>query len=150
MSLVFYLDGQILNRIDNRKIATFTRKYALATFVFDKLWIDLEKFALFVSPDNEKYIVQLGYGKELTCTIPEQILQNAFFKVSVFADDLITSTQETVLVQPSGYSSDLDEVGMDAVISNTTNNDIIHRIYSEDDICIRPGKKFEQDEHPYF
>lgn len=149
MSLVFCLDGQILNRIDNHKIATFTRNYATTTFVFDKLWIDLEKFALFVSPDNDKYVVELGYGKELTCIIPEEVLQNAFFKVSVFADDLITSTQETVLVQPSGYSFDIDDGNM-VVESNTLTTDIIHRINLEDDVCIRPGKKFERDEHPYF
>lgn len=145
----FEIKKQEIKRIDDDKIASFSRNHIHATFDFDELWKDLRKFALFVTPNDKKYIVDLGYGKELSCIVPSEILQAAYFKVSCFADDLLTTIQETVLVYPSGYSSEIDDLDLDSENVSVSNNDgeIIHRI-NFDDICfIRPQKEFEKHEH---
>ena len=146
----FKIEKQEIKRIDDDKIASFSRNYIYAIFDFDRVWKDLRKFALFVTPNQKKYIVDLGYGKELSCTVPSEVLQAAYFKVSCFADDLLTTTQETVLIYPSGYSNDIDDLDLEsenASVSNNNDGEIIHRL-KYDDICfIRPQKEFEKKEH---
>lgn len=150
----FKIHKQELKRIDNEKVASFSRHYVHATFIFDKLWMDLRKFALFVTPNDEKYIVDLKYGKCLTCEVPEEVLKNTFFKVSCFADDLLTTTQETVIISPSGYSDDIDTSDIDTLLSSSTSENEVNRCYHiERNGCnyySRPQKEFEKDEHIHF
>ena len=150
MTLLFKLQKQKLVRIDNEEIATFTRNYIHATFCFDELWMDLKKYALFVTPNEERCVVKLGYGKELSCLIPEQVLQNAFFKVSVFGDDLLTSTQETILVSSSGYIPDIDDMDEDDIIESNSNlfSDY-HRKKHFDEEDDGRHNIFEIAEHPH-
>ena len=144
----FRIHKQEIKRIDDDKIASFSRNYIHATFIFDKFWKDLRKFALFVTPNNKKYIVDLGYGKEIECIVPSQALEASFFKVSCFAEDLITTIQETVLVYPSGYSHDIDDFDLDSDEATSSNdNDEIHRIRYDEECSIPPQKEFEKREH---
>ena len=147
----FEIHKQELKRIDDNKIASFTRNYIYATFIFDILWKDLRKFALFVTPDEKKYIVDLGYGHQIKCKVPSEVLENSFFKVSCFADDLLTTTQETVMVYPSGYSHDIDDLDLDSSNVTSSNDDIdeIHLIRFDEACFIRQQKQLLKDEHLY-
>ena len=146
----FKIEKQEIRRIDDDKIASFARNHIHATFYFDGIWKDLRKFALFVTPDGQKYVVDLQYGKEVACIVPSEVLENSFFKVSCFADDLLTTCQETIIVYPSGYSHDIDEFDLDDDnISSTNDNDDIHRIKYEDVCYIPAQKQLLKDEHLY-
>ena len=69
MDILFELHDLVLHRIDDNKIPTFNRNHIYAIFYFDKEWMDLCKYALFVTPNEEKYVVYLGYGKEKRCLL---------------------------------------------------------------------------------
>lgn len=148
MTLRFKIDGQQLSRKDKNEIAGFARNYIYAIFDFDKSWIDLYKYALFSEPNGTKHVVSLGYGKELSCKIPQEVLQKAIFYVSVFADDLYTSTQESVLVFSSGYISEIDDMEYGDVIEGDSL--IGDRYYHRDDTFPEERRDwFERSEHPY-
>lgn len=148
MTLRFKIRGQKLTREDQNKIAGFTRNYIHAIFDFDEKWIDFYKYALFTEPNGTKHIVSLGYGKDLSCTIPQPVLQKTVFYVSVFADDLYTSTQETVLVFPSGYISEIDDMEYgDVIESNISLNDSYY--HRDNDFPDERRDWFERGEHPY-
>ncbi len=150
MTLVFTLEKQKLKQIDDEEIAGYARNHIGVKFIFDKTWCNLQKYALFSSPNDTKYVVKLGYGKERECKIPEEILQNAFFRISVFADDLLTSTTETVLVSSSGYISEIDDMEEgDVLESNESDILIPPRKQHFDEECNERLNRFEIEEHPY-
>ena len=150
MNLLFKLNKQKLIRVDNEEIAAFTRNYIDVMFDFDKVWCNLEKYCLFVTPDDNRYVVKLGYGKHLSCKIPNEVLENSFFRISVFADDLLTSTQETVFVSSSGYTLDIDNMDVDEVLESTSNNLMFNsrKKHYDEDLNERLNR-FEIAEHPY-
>lgn len=149
MNLKFQLNKQKLTRIDDEEIATYARNYVDVTFDFDEVWYNLKKYALFVTPNDEHYVVKLGYGKTISCLIPNEVLQNAFFKISVFADDLLTSTQETILVSSSGYIPEIDDMEEDEVIDSTNFiSEKTRKKYFDEDREERLNR-FEIAEHPY-
>lgn len=149
MSLLFKLNKQKLTRQDDEEIATYSRNYIHATFIFDEIWYNLKKYALFVAPNENRYVVKLGYGKKLSCSIPNEILENAFFKVSVFADDLLTSTQETVLVSSSGYIPEIDNMDEEDVLESNTIKLFSSQKKNFDEDQNERLNKFEIAEHPY-
>ncbi len=149
MTLVFTLNKQKLTRQDDEEIATYSRNYIHVTFIFDELWYNLKKYALFVAPNEDRYVVKLGYGKKLSCSIPNEILENAFFKVSVFADDLLTSTQETVLVSSSGYIPEIDNMDEEDVLESNTIKLFSSQKKNFDEDRNERLNKFEIAEHPY-
>lgn len=148
MNLQFKLEKQKLIRLDEEEIAAFTRNYIHVTFYFDEIWMDLKKYALFVTPNEDRYVVKLGYGKVLSCSIPNDVLQNSFFNISVFADDLLTSTQETILISSSGYTTEVDEMDDGDILESNIDN-IYTRKKHFDEICDGRANKFEIAEHPY-
>lgn len=152
MDILFCIHELVLERLDDRKIPNFNRNHIYAVFDFDKEWKDLEKYALFVAPNDEKYVVYLGYGKEKRCLIPNEILKNAFFGVSVFADDLLVSTQERVLLSPSGYSADIDDLDLEdsqnVIINNIDEDYDLHR-NDEEFFYFRQNKHLHKEEHLY-
>lgn len=148
IKMKFKIHKQEIERIDDDKIASFSRNHIHATFIFDKLWKDLRKFALFVTPNDKKYIVDLGYGQTIKCIVPDEALEGSFFKVSCFADDLLTTIQETVLVYPSGYSYDIDDLDLEDENVTSSNDNIEFRKRRFDEDCfVRPQKLFEKQEH---
>ena len=76
MNLEFKLDKQKLTRLDDEELATYARNYIHVTFIFDKLWCNLKKYALFVTPNDNRYVVKLGYGKKITCKKNPALLSN--------------------------------------------------------------------------
>lgn len=149
MNLEFELKKQKLIRLDDEEIATYARNYIHVTFNFDKVWCDLKKYALFVTPNNNRYVVRLGYGKKITCSIPNEVLENAYFKISVFADDLLTSTQETVLVSASGYIPEIDDMDEDEVLeTQILFSEKPRKKHFDEDLDERVNR-FEIAEHPY-
>lgn len=148
MDLQFKLQKQKLIRIDDEEIASFTRNYIHVTFDFDEVWMDLKKYCLFVTPNDDRYIVKLGYGKKLSCTIPYEVLQHPYFNISTFADDLLTSTQETVLVSSSGYISEIDDIEDEAIIESNTNTITTRQKHYDEETNERMNR-FEISEHPY-
>lgn len=149
MNLEFELKKQKLIRLDDEEIATYARNYIHVTFNFDKVWCDLKKYALFVTPNSNRYVVKLGYGKRITCSIPNEVLENAYFKISVFADDLLTSTQETVLVSASGYIPEIDDMDEDEVLeTQILFSEKPRKKHFDEDLDERVNR-FEIAEHPY-
>lgn len=150
MNLIFLIRKQKMKRIGSDEIAGFARNHIHATFDFDELWKDLEKYAIFVSADKSRSIVRLGYGKELSCIVPEQVLKGTYFKVSVFGGDLLTSTQNTILLSSSGYISDIDDMDIDDIIKDTTTDymKVYRKKHFDEDIDVRLNK-FEISEHPH-
>lgn len=150
MNLVFLIRKQKIKRIGSDEIAGFARNHIYATFDFDELWEDLEKYAIFVSADKSRSVVRLGYGKELSCIVPKQVLEGTYFKVSVFGGDLLTSTQSTILLSSSGYISEIDDMDIDDIIENTTTDymKVYRKKHFDEDIDVRLNK-FEISEHPH-
>lgn len=149
MEINFKLRNLELFRIDDNKIPNFNRNHIYATFDFDSEWVELEKYALFVSANNNKYIVYLGYGKERECLIPSEVLTGALFSVSVFADDLLVSTQQNVLLYSSGYSLEIDDLDLENdVYMYDIDDEEIHRL-NEEYIIPRENKELHKREHLY-
>lgn len=148
MNLMFKLQKQKLIRLDEEEIASFARNYIHVTFDFDEVWMNLKKYALFVAPNEDRYVVKLGYGKKLSCTIPNEVLQNSFFNISVFADDLLTSTQETILISSSGYILDLDDMDEDDVYESNIETQYRRKKHYDEE-CDGRYNIFEIAEHPY-
>ena len=141
MNILFQLNGLELQRVDENKIPAFNRNHIYVIFDFDEEWVELCKYALFVTPNNEKYVIYLGYGKERQCLIPNEVMTNAFFSVSVFADDLLISTQEKVLLYPSGYSLDIDDLDLESELNvSVSNEDVNYHRNDEEYLFIRHGK----------
>ena len=149
MGLYFFVKGQKLTRKDEAKIAGFARNYIHAKFNFDCSWIDLYKYAIFSEPDGTKHVITLGYGKELSCKVPEDVLKNTIFYVSVFADDLFTSTQESVLVAPSGYVSEIDDLEEGEVVDGEDDISMLSYEHRDDEYPYERINRFEKVEHPY-
>lgn len=109
----FFTVGQELVRADNEKIASFSRNYIYANFLFDEPWEDLTKYALFVLPNKTRIIEEIGSEQEAEIIVPFASLTETYFQLSVFGKDdndgLLTSTQEKVIVYPSGFTKDVVE-----------------------------------------
>ena len=61
----------------------------------------------------------------------------------------MTSTQYTIPISASGYTSDLDELEEDSIINSDIDFTISSRINWDDDYVPLRRKKFIEDEHPY-
>lgn len=162
MDLLFNVVNQTLERIDKKTVASYAKNYINCVFEFDeKDWGSLDKMALFVDAEGNKYVVDLGIELTCRCNIPEPVLFGNHFKISVFAGDRMTSTQETISVISSGYDENVDKI----VHSENTadnenvkvikcNGDVDYRriqiLFDDDDLVPIRINRFEKNEHPYF
>lgn len=161
MNLLFNVNYQTLERLDKNRVASYAKDYIICVFDFDeKDWGSLDKKALFVDSNGNKYVVDLGIALQCECNIPEEVLKGNHFKVSVFAGDRMTSTQETISVHPSGYDEKVDEI---IHSENTANNEnvkiikcngeidyrFIRTIFDDDSFIPIRINRFEREEHPY-
>ena len=92
-----------MKRIDSETIVN-NSKNVDATFTFNEVWNDLEKFVIF--KDDKGHIVReyLGrIGATYTIQVPFSVLKGRYFSASVYAGDLLTSNSVIVYLVNSGY-----------------------------------------------
>ncbi len=152
----FFTVGQELVRADNEKIASFSRNYVYADFLFDEPWDGLQKFALFVLPNKTRIIEEIGSEQEAKIIVPFNALTETYVQVSVFGKDddggLLTSTQEKVIIYPSGFTEDVvDQIFDEEVFmfENSEEDGKLHRL-NKDIFWFIPNKKLlHRNEHLY-
>lgn len=110
MKLYFTVNKQTLQREDCEMLASFSKNFVRCVFKCEHPWDDIYKYALFSDSLNKKYIVPLGYGKKVQCKIPCDVLKGNYFSVSVFGGDRLTTNQENILVDPSGFSDAVEQL----------------------------------------
>lgn len=106
--LQFYINNQIIRRIDRFKVVSDSRNYLYAQFNFGTdEWKDKTVTAIFRT-SSDAYEVILDENN--TCLVPWEVLQKPYqgFYVSCFAGDLITVNTAQVVVIESGYDDDLE------------------------------------------
>ena len=147
MDLKFTIKNQILSRTDSHSIVNKSRNYLECYFSFKSIeWNDVEKFAIFKDENDDAYNVHLGTDCECSCIVPYEVLkQGDFFRVTVYGGNLITTTEQTILLLNSGYTTDIQTPTASEVdvfneifttlnkkIDNVVFNDGVLEIYSDD------------------
>ena len=101
----FEVRGQQLKRIDSQQIMNKNINRYKCKFVFEdeSEWIELNKFAIFEDGWRNQAVAHLGVGDEIECLVPEKVLRGSYFKVSLYAGELITTNSITVALIQSGY-----------------------------------------------
>lgn len=150
MQIEFEIKEQELIRLDKKNVASYIDNHLKCLFLFDENWTNLEKYAIFEDVSKNKYLVYLGFGQNLACFTPQEATIGNYFRVSVFANELMTSTQETVLIQPSGYDFSIEEIDLDDSMQNQVFEDELsyRKNYDDDWQTIPRCKQFIRDEHP--
>lgn len=152
----FFTEGQELVRADNEKIASFSRNYVYADFLFDDPWKDLTKYALFTLPDKSQIVEEIGVEQEAEIIIPFNALTETYVQISVFGMDddggILTSTQEKIIINPSGLNKKIiDEIFDDDifVIESLDDSEKLNRL-DKDLFWFIPNKKLlHRNEHLY-
>ena len=149
MILYFTVDKNKLNRDDDSILASYSRNINKCVFCCEDRQADIYKYALFTGVLGEQYIQELGFGKRVSCKIPNDILKGNYFSVSIFGGDRFTTTQQNVLIQPSGFTDeteDLFESGK-SQSSSVVSADISY--YRRFRRCRCRGNIYGTLEHPY-
>lgn len=104
--LEFEIHDQILKRIDTQEIINRNKNAYKCHFTFEdgSEWVELNKFAIFEDGWGNSSIVHLGNGDVLECIIPEKILRGSYFKISIYAGDLMSTNNVVVALIQSGYN----------------------------------------------
>jgi len=102
MELLFNVKNQIIKREDKNLVVAKSKNYLTARFIFSDDWaIATTKTAVFF---NEK--LNLSVSETITdnvCAVPETVIYNPYFTVSVFGGDLITVNTAKIITLESGY-----------------------------------------------
>ena len=110
MKLHFTIDKQTLRREDDEMLASYSKNFVRCVFRCEYPWDDMYKYALFSDVSNKKYIVDLGYGHKVQCKIPCDVLKGNFFSVSVFGGNRLTTNQESIILESSGFSDSVESL----------------------------------------
>ena len=108
IDLNFNIDTKFfLRRLDNNTLMGKNTQY-ICHFTFEgEEWNDVDKFVEFSSSKNKTYVGVLGKGLECVSAIPYAIMKdNCVIKVSVYGGNLITTNQVSLVLMPSGYTSE--------------------------------------------
>lgn len=115
MTLQFYVNNQTLSlnpAQKNIKIVADSRNYLKARFIFQTSeWTrGVLRYALFTHKGKTyKKILGIEPGlKSNECYVSPEVIKEGEFTVSVCCDDLITSTVETIPVEASGYTENIE------------------------------------------
>lgn len=102
MTLKFYVKNQklILGKSDDDVVAG-SKNYLKAKFYFSSHWHSRRKTAVFSLIDRGK-VYHVLLEDDNSCSVPWEMINEEGFIVSVFAGDLINSTEVVVNVLPSG------------------------------------------------
>ena len=109
--LEFEVDNQTLIRIDSQDVINKSRNVYKCIFHFeeDSEWINLNKFALFTDGWGNSRTQHLGNNSNtVSCLVPDMMLKGSYFKISVYAGDLITTNTISVGLIQSGYNRKYD------------------------------------------
>ena len=114
MTLQFFVNNQNLSLNPAQrdvKIASDSKNYLKARFTFQTSeWTrGVLRYALF-SHNGATYKKFLGIEpgcKSNECYVAPEVIKNGSFNVSVFCDDLITSTVVSIPVESSGYTENI-------------------------------------------
>lgn len=114
MTLQFYVNNQTLSLNPaqrNIRIASDSKNYLKARFIFQTSeWTrGALRYVIFTYNGNSyKKILGVEPGlKYNECYVSPEVIKPGHFTVSVFCDELITSTVETIKVDPSGYTENI-------------------------------------------
>lgn len=152
----FFTVGQELVRADDEKIASFSRNYVYANFLFDEPWEGLTKYALFVLPNKQRIIEEIGSEQEVEIIVPSAALTETYVQISVFGKDddggLLTSTQVKLIIYPSGLNENVVDEILDEevfVLEDLDEDEKLKRL-SKDIFWFIPNKKLlHRNEHLY-
>lgn len=123
IELNFTVENQLLNRIGSKVIVNKS-KNLICNFSFKTdEWLGIDKFAIFKDDEDVAYNIYLGTDCDCSCTIPNDVLNGDLFKISVYGGNLITTTEKTVILLSSGYTTDIQPV-------NDTGVDVFSQIFS--------------------
>lgn len=150
MILYFTVNKNKLERKDEEILASYSRNINKCVFDCDCMSDDIYKYALFTGVLGEQYIKELGFGKKVSCKIPNDILKGNYFSVSIFGGDRFTTTQEDILIQPSGFTDETEELfesgESNNVSSIATSSELYYRRFTN---CRCRGNIYGTLEHPY-
>ena len=152
----FIVEGQELMKVSDEKIASFAKDYVYIYFTFNEVWNGLQKFALFVLPNKTQIIEPIGLEQEVEIIVPFNALTETYFQLSVFGKDnnggLLTSTQEKVIVYPSGFTKSVMEQIFDEevfILEDSEEEGKLKRL-QKDIYWFIPNKKLlHRNEHYY-
>lgn len=115
MTLQFYVNNQTLSlnpAQKNIRIVADSKNYLKARFIFQTSeWTrGTLRYALFAhNGKTYKKILGIEPGlKSNECYVAPEVIKEGNFTVSVFCDDLITSTTEVIPVSASGYTEKIE------------------------------------------
>lgn len=114
MTLQFYVNNQTLSlnpAQKNVKIVADSKNYLKARFTFQTSeWTrGVLRYALFThNGKTYKKILGIEPGlKSNECYVAPEVIKDGNFTVSVYCDDIITSTTVSIPVEPSGYTESI-------------------------------------------
>ena len=105
-TLEFEVHNQTLIRVDSQEVINKNKNVYKCRFTFeeDSDWINLNKFVIFTDGWDNSITQHLGNNSNiLSCLIPDKMLKGSYFKISVYAGDLITTNTISVALIQSGY-----------------------------------------------
>ncbi|WP_407462777.1 hypothetical protein [Methanobrevibacter sp.] len=108
MDLNFEIKKQIIKRLDENILVNKSKNYVKANFTFStKEWRGIEKFVIFKDSWGHAYTQSLGQSCDCTCDVPNDVLKGTHIKISVYGGDRVTSNELTILLIPSGYTTEI-------------------------------------------
>ena len=105
-TLEFEIHNQTLIRVDSQDVINKNKNVYKCIFTFeeDSEWMPLNKFVIFTDGWGNSTTQHLGNNSNiLSCLIPDKVLSGSYFKISIYAGDLITTNQISVGLIQSGY-----------------------------------------------
>ena len=105
--LEFEVKNQTLTRVNSQDVVNKSKNIYKCRFKFEdeSEWLTLNKFAIFTDGWGNSSTQHLGKeGNILTCLIPDKVLQGSYFKISIYAGDLITTNSVSIALIQSGYN----------------------------------------------
>ncbi|MDO5818706.1 MAG: hypothetical protein Q4P11_00070 [Methanobrevibacter sp.] len=139
MDLNFEINNQVLSRQDENILVNKSKNYVFCNFKFKTVdWDNNEKFAIFKDSWGKSYVSYLGTGNDCRCVVPNEALKGTNFRISVYGGDLITSSELTILLVPSGYTTRISPTA--ELMSKDVFVDIFDRLQTKiDDIVYEDG-----------
>ena len=135
MNLEFNVNNQIIKRIDSEKVISKSRNIYTAIFNFidttENLFIDENIFVIFQDSWGKRKTIFLGkYNSALSCNVPNDVLKGTYFKISIYAGDLVTTNIVTIPLIESNYST------CDTIQEEDYYKDIFVEIFNKKWICL--------------